>query len=303
MAQLRSHTRGLFSLPVDPGERAELIDRVTERAPRLAELPMKSAVTVRRSAKALRKPLQEAGISSQSATIAARRLAEIIPAPVDGQTDALASSIARLASSLPDDTRDQGAELLAGYLSGSVFLLRTAHTIQRSIERIQTIVRALKTYSHLDQEAGLVPSDLHEGIENTLVILHYELRDITIAKKYGELPAVPTFVDELNQVWTNLIHNAVQALQGQGEIAIETRLERGGALVRIVDNGPGIPAEVVPRIFEPFFTTKPKGEGTGLGLGIVRQIIDKHRGEVTCNSRPGMTCFEVWLPIEREYRR
>ena len=130
------------------------------------------------------------------------------------------------------------------------------------------------------------------------MILQYELRDITIVRKYGELPEVPVYVDELNQVWTNLIHNATGALQGRGEIAIETGLSEGGATVRVIDNGPGIPADVIPHIFEPFFTTKPKGEGTGLGLGIVRQIVDKHRGKVSCDSRPGRTCFEIWLPLD-----
>ena len=107
--------------------------------------------------------------------------------------------------------------------------------------------------------------------------------------------------DELNQVWTNLIQNAAQAIEGHGTITIETaeemRGERDGVVVRIVDDGPGVPEDVLPRIFEPFFTTKPKGEGTGLGLGIARQIVDKHGGELRCESRPGRTMFEVRLPI------
>ena len=139
-------------------------------------------------------------------------------------------------------------------------------------------------------------ADLHEGIENTLVILDYVLRSITVVRKYGKLPPVPVYVDELNQVWTNLIHNAVQALQGKGRIVIETGCEEQGVWVRVIDDGPGVPPEILPRIFEPFFTTKPKGEGSGLGLGIVKQILDRHDGRVTCQSEPGRTCFEVWLP-------
>jgi two-component system NtrC family sensor kinase len=104
-------------------------------------------------------------------------------------------------------------------------------------------------------------------------------------------------VDELNQVWTNLISNAQHALAGKGTIAIETLTEADAAIVRVIDDGPGVPSDVLPRIFEPFFTTKPKGEGTGLGLGIARQIVAKHGGELRCESRPGYTCFEVRLPI------
>jgi signal transduction histidine kinase len=109
---------------------------------------------------------------------------------------------------------------------------------------------------------------------------------------------VPVFVDELNQVWTNLISNAQQALAGKGTIAIETTVEGNDAVVRVIDHGPGVPADVLPRIFEPFYTTKPKGEGTGLGLGIARQIVAKHGGTMTCDSKPGLTVFEVRLPIE-----
>jgi signal transduction histidine kinase len=114
------------------------------------------------------------------------------------------------------------------------------------------------------------------------------------------LPQVPVFVDELNQVWTNLISNAQQALGGKGAIAIETLLDPGAqwAVVRVIDSGPGVPADVLPRIFEPFFTTKPKGEGTGLGLGISRQIVAKHGGEMRCESMPGRTVFEVRLPVQ-----
>jgi signal transduction histidine kinase len=112
---------------------------------------------------------------------------------------------------------------------------------------------------------------------------------------------VPVFVDELNQVWTNLIQNAQQALAGRaarGSIAIETTATGDGWVsVKVIDDGPGVPADVLPRIFEPFFTTKPKGEGSGLGLGIARRIVAKHGGELRCESVPGRTCFEVRLPI------
>ena len=124
------------------------------------------------------------------------------------------------------------------------------------------------------------------------------------------MPPVKIFVDELNQVWTNLIHNAVQAVGGKGTIEIATERARRrcpgdaggddveGVVVRVIDDGAGIDPQVMPRIFEPFFTTKPKGEGSGLGLGIVTQIVAKHGGEVGATSVPGRTVFEVWLPVD-----
>jgi signal transduction histidine kinase len=106
------------------------------------------------------------------------------------------------------------------------------------------------------------------------------------------------FVDDLNQVWTNLIHNAVQAMKGKGQLTIETFVDGGEVGVRITDDGPGIPADVLPRIFEPFFSTKPRGDGVGLGLGIARQIVEKHGGQIAVETRPGMTTFTVVLPID-----
>jgi signal transduction histidine kinase len=156
----------------------------------------------------------------------------------------------------------------------------------------------LKSYSHLDQEAAATACDLHEGLDSTLALLdHLFGHGITVLRNYGAIPRVPAYVDELNQVWTNLIHNAVQAVNGNGTVVIETAREGDGVVVRIIDDGLGIPADAMPHIFEPFFTTKPKGEGTGLGLRIVRDIVAKHAGRVHAESRPGRTCFSVWLPL------
>jgi signal transduction histidine kinase len=187
---------------------------------------------------------------------------------------------------------------LVGYLEEYAYLQRNITSIKTAIYAIARIVGALKSYSHLDQEQVSI-ADLHEGIENTLVILHHELKyGITIHRRFGTLPKVPVYVDELNQVWTNIIHNAVQALGGRGEITVETAQEGSEVAVRIRDNGPGIPGDVLPRIFEPFFTTKSKGEGSGLGLVIVKRIIDKHDGAIQVTSVPGRTEFEVKLPVE-----
>lgn len=222
------------------------------------------------------------------------------------RTAALAGQLSDLGAA-PEDAaallaavEDERDALLptAAALADHVFLQRTAATINSAVARIARIVGALKSYSHLDQEATRIPADLREGIESTLTLLDHSLRDIVVECKFGDVPAVPVYVDELNQVWTNLIQNAVQAMSGRGQLVIETAVEDGRAVVRVIDDGPGIPEGVMSSIFEPFFTTKPKGQGSGLGLGISRQIVLKHDGEMWCKSRPGHTCFEVRLPLE-----
>jgi signal transduction histidine kinase len=190
---------------------------------------------------------------------------------------------------------------LAGYLREIAFLARTAGTIRTAIGAIRRIVGALRRYSRLD-EAPLERVDVHAGIEDTLVILSHQLKygdkGINVKRSYGKLPHITAYVGELNQVWTNLIHNAVQAMGGRGELEIETTVEDGEVQVAIQDSGPGIPAEVVSRIFEPFFTTKGKGEGTGLGLAISARIVEKHGGRIRVVSNPGCTRFEVRLPVD-----
>ena len=254
--------------------------------PALAACRLPTGAAVRRVARQLGERLEAAGVPGASAHGAA--LAEL------GVEEDLAALIPLLGT---DPVR---AEIVVGFVVEHVYLHRNAMTIQNAIRQIQRIVGALKAYSHLDQQAGLVSSDLHEGIETTLILLDYALRGIRVTRVYGTLPLVPVFVDELNQVWTNLIQNAAQALANRtpaGSITIQTSAEADGAIVRVIDDGAGISDEVRELIFEPFFTTKGKGEGTGLGLGIVRKIVDKHRGRVTCTSIPGRTCFEVWLPL------
>jgi signal transduction histidine kinase len=142
--------------------------------------------------------------------------------------------------------------------------------------------------------------DLHKGIENTLLILKHKLKkkNITVVKDYAEdLPHITAFGSELNQVWTNLIDNAIDAMQEGGRLKVRTKLEPVNVMVEVRDNGPGIPQEVQPRIFEPFFTTKPVGEGTGLGLDTSMRIVRKHHGNVRFETKPGDTCFQVRLPL------
>ncbi|MDQ2696603.1 MAG: ATP-binding protein, partial [Pseudomonadota bacterium] len=136
--------------------------------------------------------------------------------------------------------------------------------------------------------------DIHEGIEDTLIILKHRLKyAITVHRDYDRtLPRITVYGSELNQVWTNLIANAADALNGQGHITIRTRRDGDRAAVEVIDDGPGIPEEVQSRIFEPFFTTKPVGKGLGLGLDITyRIVVDRHGGSIGVDSRPGRTCF------------
>ncbi len=171
--------------------------------------------------------------------------------------------------------------------------------IASSAEHISRIVKAIKEYSYLDQ-APLQEVDIHDGIENTLVILRNKWKQgVTINRNYQrDLPKIEAYASELNQVWTNIIDNAIDAMQGKGELTLCTYGEPDHLCVEICDNGPGIPLEIMPRLFDAFFTTKPVGQGTGLGLFISYNIIVlKHHGRITVESKPGHTCFKVALPF------
>ena len=144
--------------------------------------------------------------------------------------------------------------------------------------------------------------DIIKTLETTLTILNHKLKKgITVQRDYQKVPLlVNSFGSELNQVWTNLIDNAIDAMKGTGELRVRTYREDDCVVVEIDDNGPGIPPEVLPHIFEPFFTTKPVGEGTGLGLDTAQRIVKKHHGDIQVRSAPGDTRFQVWLPISPE---
>ena len=166
--------------------------------------------------------------------------------------------------------------------------------------RITEIVKSLKSYSYMDK-APLQLIDIHEGINDTLVMLRSQLKDgITVQKEFDkDLPAIQAYGSELNQVWTNIIDNAIGAMNGQGKISIKTYREELWLVIRITDSGPGIPKEIIGKVFDPFFTTKPPGEGTGLGLNISHNIIvQKHKGKISVQSGPEGTSFEVKLPID-----
>ena len=263
-------------------------------APSLAERPLATGLFARKAAKELAATLEAAAGGGRLTHIhaLATELADLGTTSDDAR---------RLIDVLGPERDGALAREVVAALTDHVYLHRTASTVRHAIGQIQRIVGALKSYSHLDQQATRTEADLHEGLETTLALLHHALRDIVVERSYGNVPRVPVYVDELNQVWTNLIQNAQQALAGKGTIVVETSVEATGdepwAVVRVIDDGPGVPADALPQIFEPFFTTKPKGEGTGLGLGIARQIVEKHQGELRCTSEPGRTVFEVRLPI------
>jgi signal transduction histidine kinase len=183
-------------------------------------------------------------------------------------------------------------------VTATVTASRLAREIQHSIERITDLVSAIKDYSYMDQ-APEQEVDVHDGIESTLTIMAYKLRknNVEVTRYFSStLPRICAFGRELNQVWTNVIDNAADAMKDGGNLLLSTSFERQRIVVDIQDNGPGIPPELKERIFEPFFTTKDVGQGTGLGLDTVARIVKKHRGEIRIDSKPGETHFRVYLP-------
>jgi PAS domain S-box-containing protein len=166
--------------------------------------------------------------------------------------------------------------------------------------RIAQLVKALKSYTYMDQ-APVQSVDVREGIDNTLIILHNKLkRGIDVVREYADdLPTIQAFASELNQVWTNIIDNAIDAMGGEGTLIVRARTEDDWLVVEIEDNGPGIPEEHLSKIFDPFFTTKEAGQGTGLGLSISRNlVVQKHQGQMSVKSKPSSTCFSVRLPLD-----
>ncbi len=170
--------------------------------------------------------------------------------------------------------------------------------IESSASRISDLVLAIKEYTYMDQ-SPVQNVDIVKSLESTLTILNHKLKHgVTVQREYQRIPLlVNSFGSELNQVWTNIIDNAIDAMNGKGELRIRTYRDDSCVVVEIGDNGPGISPEVQTHIFEPFFTTKGVGEGTGLGLDTVQRIVKKHHGTIQVTSKPGDTLFQVWLPL------
>jgi len=189
--------------------------------------------------------------------------------------------------------------IVVGWLGATSSVYGLLEEVGQSAEAMSEIVQAVKTYSYLDQ-APIQSVDVIESLENTLVLLRPKLdTDISIERDYADdVPPIEAYGSELNQVWTNLIDNAIDAVEGHGELILRAHTADSVVTVDIIDNGPGIPPEIQPRIFEPFFTTKAPGVGTGLGLHIAYNIVvHKHRGQLQVTSKPGETRLRVVLPI------
>ncbi len=194
----------------------------------------------------------------------------------------------------PTELRDMGIRWLA--LSFDVMMMIQSGL--RGAERVSELVKSMRSYSHLDRGAKQLV-DIHQGLEDTLQLLSHKLKQgVKIKRVYDRtLPQIPAFGSELNQVWTNLIDNAIDAMGGKGTIEIITVNKCHRLVVKIIDSGTGIPKTIQSRIFEPFFTTKSVGKGSGLGLDVVRRIVEnRHRGAIYLESEPGKTCFKICLP-------
>jgi signal transduction histidine kinase len=219
---------------------------------------------------------------------------ELAPTFVSADVDT--DWLEKLASKLPPASHAEGFAWLEARLNLKLLLTQ----IEQSTSRISELVKAVKSYSHMDQ-SPMQEIDVHAGIESTLTMLGHKLKNVTLRRAFDTTaPRIMAYGSELNQVWTNLIDNAIDAVNGTGKICVGTCCEDNQIVVEIVDNGPGIPEEIQSRIFEPFFTTKGVGSGTGLGLIISNRIVsDRHGGEIEFESKPGETRFRVRLPINR----
>jgi len=202
---------------------------------------------------------------------------------------------------LTGGTLEPGLEWVASALSMAVLLSEA----KEATERVSGLVAAMKSYAQLDR-ASLQFTDVTDGIDSTLVMLRSKLGDsVTVIRDYGTgVPRIEANPAELNQVWTNIIDNAIDAMDGNGTLRISTRADPGHVVIEIADTGPGMPAEVQARAFEAFYTTKDVGKGTGLGLDIARRIIvERHHGQITIDSRPGRTILRVHLPLRHDAHR
>ncbi len=183
-------------------------------------------------------------------------------------------------------------------IAASVEIATLLDEIENSTARISDLVHAIKEYTYMDQNP-VQSVDIVKSLENTLTIMNHKLkRGVVVKRDYQKIPLlINSFGSELNQVWTNIIDNAVAAMNGTGELRLRTYRDDNCVVVEIGDNGPGIAPDVLPHIFEAFFTTKGVGDGTGLGLDTVQRIVNKHRGNIQVLSKPGDTRFQIWLPL------
>src|SRR6185295_4640617 len=206
------------------------------------------------------------------------------------------------------DLLDQLAALMNGqtlntalvWIGARCATTRLTSEIQEAASRIYDLVGAIKGFTQMDRAAVPEPVDIGQGLANTLIVLRAKAKGKLVGLSMNvetDLPFVNGFGGELNQVWANLLDNALDAVGEGGRVELAANRELGAVVVRVIDNGPGVPAEVRDRIFDPFFTTNPVGQGTGLGLDIVRRLVQRHNGRIELDSSPGRTEFRVTLPV------
>jgi signal transduction histidine kinase len=217
-------------------------------------------------------------------------------APMLASAGMNADELARIREQVGDDLLSDALN----WLESAVTIARLSHTLKRCSTRVSELIKVFKAYTYMDQ-SPVQELDVHEGLENTLIVLRHKLKDIVIKRVYNrDLPRITAFGSALNEVWTILLNNAAEALaaRSNGTICLRTGQENDYIVVEIADDGPGVPTELQARLFEPFFTTKNVGQGTGLGLSIARRIVvERHHGTISVVSSPGDTRFRVHLPL------
>jgi len=274
------------------------------------------AAAIRRSVEALDQAIQERNAIHPPHALTLLRPAGTAPLDALGRADAIdeigelvhdseaAAALVDAGWSVPElkdafaGMDPQAARDAAAWLAATAKVEALIGEVRMAGDRISEIVGAVKSYAYLDQ-APVQRIDVRKGLDDTLVILRQKLKGgIDVTRDYDpDLPPIEGFGSELNQIWTNLIDNAADAMGGKGEISIRAeKSDEGGVRVSICDNGPGIPPEVAAKIFEPFFTTKPPGIGSGLGLHISHNVVVRHGGRIDLETEPGRTCFIVTLP-------
>ncbi len=196
--------------------------------------------------------------------------------------------------------KSQNSSYILGFAYKISGMIKSSKNISLAADKAAKVVFALKSYSRLNHTDEKATTNIIDSIETVLTLYHNMIKhNIDIVRRYDEVPMVECFCDELNQVWTNIIHNALQAMNNKGTLEIEIKKINSELKVGITDSGCGIPQENLEKIFEPFFTTKPAGEGSGLGLDIVKMIIDKHQGRIEVESQTGRTTFSIFLPLAK----
>jgi len=222
--------------------------------------------------------------------------ADVGPAQALAESGIGIDGLDALADGLSPDALDVALRsIAAGYMTRSL-----ASDIQRAATRIYDLVSAVKRFTYMDRATVAEPASIAQGLIDTVAVLASKAKSKSVTVRLDvpdNLPLVRAYGGELNQVWSNLIENALDAVPPSGQIVVSAKQEGPGVVVRIVDDGPGIPPDVQPRIFDPFFTTKPVGQGTGLGLDISRRVVQHHEGQIEVESRPGRTEFRVTIPV------